>query len=364
MTRLGKMIVIWLFGLCVAYPVLAQNNTPENTPDNTQENTQENTPDISDTTPPDILDVSDPFSRDLNRASDQITGGINFDGSDFSTSEHAGTGRDLLGRDIQTALTSSQFRVAGLAVRKHTSPPHIYERSVMLIEPGERPIRPYLRLGVFDNPALARQAAINLIDAYGDILDTTLIIRIHDDSTYDANEDMPPADLDIGPFRHQSHAKRFCTFLTYVTDGSINDCYHVEEYAHYDDDDGFGSLALMRLATDTVSNQVVNPDLFNLPATASTMLVLKEGDRLGTGSNMITKIIETGIFMVDDVGQISHLPYQFIPETPLPPETEAIDLPDLSAINFDPLGINDDDLNPDDDQEAEPNIAEQLLELE
>ena len=105
MTRLGNMIVIWLFGLCVAYPVLAQNNTPENTPDNTQENT----PDISDTTPPDILDVSDPFSRDLNRASDQITGGINFDGSDFSTSEHAGTGRDLLGRDIQTVRFTDGF---------------------------------------------------------------------------------------------------------------------------------------------------------------------------------------------------------------------------------------------------------------
>ena len=347
MTRLGNMIIIWLFSLSTAYPVLAQDNTP----------------DISDTTPPDILDVSDPFSRDLNRASDQITGGINFDGSDFSTSEHAGTGRDLLGRDMQTALTTSQFRVAGLAVRKHASPPHIYERSEQLIEPGERPIRPYLRLGVFDNPALARQAAINLIDAYGDILDTTLIIRIHD-SPYDANENMTTADLDIGPFRHQSHAKRFCTFLTYVTDGGINDCYHVEEYAHYDDDEGFGSLALMRLATDTVSNQVVNPDLFNLSATASTMLILKEGDRLGTGSNMITKIIETGIFMVDDVGQISHLPYQFFPETALPAETESIDLPDLSAINFDPLGTNDDDLKPDDDQDDEPNIAEQLLELE
>lgn len=307
--------------------------------------------DTLDTKPPDILDVSDPFSRDLNRASDQITGGIPFDGSDFSASEHAGTGRDLLGRDIHTSLTTSQFRVAGLAVRKHALYPYIHERPDQNIAPGNRPIRSYLRLGVFEDPAIARQKAINLIDGFGDYLDTMLIIRLDDAGT---------AVLDIGPFHHQSHAKRFCTFLTFVTEGHINDCYHVEEYADYDDNDGFGSLALMRLATDTISHQVVDPDLFNLSATANTMLVLKEGDRLGTGSNMITKIIETGIFLVNDVGQISHLPYQFIPETPLAEESEPINLPDLNAINFDQLGVNDEETVKDD----EPNIAEQLLELE
>lgn len=315
-----------------------------------------------DTTPPAILDVGDPFSRDLNRASDHITGGVSFDSSHFSTSEHAGMGRDLLGQDIQTALTTSQFRIAGLAVRRRASYPHIHEAAYEMIELGSRPTRIYLRLGSFDHTDLARQTALNLIDAYPEYLDTALIIRMHDDG--DQNTAGGHAKLDIGPFQSHDHAERFCTFLTYATTSIITECYPVEEYAHNENADSFGSLALMRLATDTIVKQVVNPELFDLPITASTMLIVKEGDKLGTGSNMITKIIPSGIFLVDNIGQISHLPFQFIPETPLPEASESINLPDLNAIDFNKIGQSDADADRKAGQSDAPNIAEQLLELE
>jgi hypothetical protein len=314
-----------------------------------------------DISPPHQLDISDPFAQDLKRSTDRITGGITIDGTGYAVEEHSGIGRELLGKSSQTALHSTSFRVVGVSVRSLSHQRHIPETSKTIPKPGLRAIKTYLRLGEYDKPAQAKQHALNLMSAYGDYLDVGFIIRVD-------NTNEMAAQLDLGPFANPLHADRFCALLIHISHGLVNDCFTVEEYPAYgaeniyssDVDNSFSSKALMRLSADAVSQQIADDTLFDLNAAVNQTLILSEGQIIGTGSAMITKVTENGVILVDDIGQITFLPFLFLPEESLPDPEPLLDAAALSGIDF---GENHDDEGISETSDA-PNLAEQLLELE
>lgn len=328
----------------VIMPIAASNATAE---------------EIGNTSPPTQLDISDPFAQDLKRSVDHITGGVSIDGTGYAVEEHSGTGRELLGKSSQTALHSSSFRVVGVSVRTPADQGYIPEIQKTPHQPGLRPVHTYLRLGEYEKPEQARQHALNLMAAYDPYLDVSFLIRI--DQTNDL-----PAQLDLGPFSNRLHAERFCALLLHISQGLVKHCYTVEEYPAYDDhifstdfETSFGSKALMRLSADAVSQQVADDALFDLNAAVDQTLILSEGQIIGTGSAMITKITENGVILVDDIGQITHLPFLFLPEETLPEPEPLIDASALSGIDF-----GTDQAGESNDTADTPNLAEQLLELE
>lgn len=263
---------------------------------------------LDDTSPPEVLDIDDPFSRDLKRAADDATGGISFQDDGLGIQDEEQTGRNLLGAESRGAIIASKFRIMGLAVSRRPNANQIYIDPSIEVVTGSKPLMNYLRIGTHDNIDQARQQAINLKASYAQYLDASFIIR--------GNNINAPVDLDIGPFLSIAHAERYCDLMLGITYGVVSDCYVVQEYPGIESRTTFSSSAIVKFSANAVGSVIEDTTVFDLPAAANQMLTIAEGTQLGRGSNIATKILPNGVIVVDEIGNVTMLPLNYIPEEP------------------------------------------------
>ncbi|MCE2517193.1 MAG: hypothetical protein J4F41_05010 [Alphaproteobacteria bacterium] len=263
---------------------------------------------LDDTTPPEVLDIDDPFSRDLKRAAEDATGGISFQDDGLGIQEEEKTGRDLLGSESRAAIIANKYRIMGLAISRRPLANQIFVDPGIEIVPGSKPLMNYLRIGTHKTIDEARQQAINLKASYSEFFDASFIIR----QTGADN----PVDLDLGPFANIVHAERFCDMMLGLSYGLVSDCYVVQEYPGIEAQTSFTSSAMVRFSADAVTDVIEDTAVFDLPAAANQILTIREGTQLGRGSTIATKIIPSGIIIVDEIGNVVKLPLNYIPEAP------------------------------------------------
>ena len=277
---------------------------------------------LDDTSPPEVLDIDDPFSRDLKRAAEDVTGGINFKADGLGIEDEEVTGLDLLGAESRAAIIASKFRILGIAVAQRPDSNHIYVNPREDIVSGSKPLMNYLRIGSHADLDDARQQAINLKSSYGPYFDSSFVIRTNANDTN--------ADLDIGPFQSIIHAERFCDMLLGITFGLVQDCYVVQEFPGLESQVSFSSSAMVRYSASAVQDVISETSVFDLPGAANQMLTIKEGTTLGRGSTVATKIIPSGIMVVDEIGTIIKLPLNYVPEDEfVEQESKAIVIPTI-----------------------------------
>ena len=261
---------------------------------------------LDNTAPPEVLDIDDPFSRDLKRAAEDATGGLSFGSDGLTVTEEEETGRDLLGRESRIAIIAGKYRVMGVAVSRKQDQNQIYINAPEELVLGAKPLMNYLRIGSHDSIDEARQQAINIKASYGSFLDAAFIIRQSPESEI--------VDLDIGPFRDVSHGERYCDMMLSLTFGLVSDCYVVQEYPGIEPVESFTSTAMMRFSADAVDTVITDTSVFDLPAAADQIMTVREGDTIGTGTTQVVKIMDTGMMVVDEIGTVVRLPLVFIPE--------------------------------------------------
>jgi len=259
-----------------------------------------------DTSPPQVLDIDDPFSRDLKRAADDATGGLIFDGNELNFTAEEKTGKDLLGQESQIAVIASRFRVLGLVLSRPAHKSAIYSGSVDGNQLGEKPLRPYIRVGHHPSEAPARQQALNLLTTFSDYIDMSFILNPSDEGK--------GTDLGLGPFRSIDHAEGFCDLLVDVTEGLVTGCQAILRYPGEEPEHRFTSTAIMRLSPETVANVLEDTVVFDLAAAADQTITIREGETIGSEGAVVVKIIPSGIMLVDQVGNIAKLPTSYIPE--------------------------------------------------
>lgn len=284
---------------------------------------------LQNTAPPEVLDIDDPFSRDLKRAAEDATGGLNFGNDGMSVNEEEETGKALLGRESRIALIANKYRVMGVAVSRKQDQNQIYVNITEDLVPGAKPLMNYLRIGSHDTTDEARQQAINIKSSYPSFLDAAFIIRQNPTSSI--------VDLDIGPFREVSHGERYCDMMLASTFGLVSDCYVVQEFPGIEPVESFTSTAMIRFSANAVDTVVSDTSVFDLPAAAEQIITVREGDTIGSGTTQVVKIMDTGMVVVDEIGTVVKLPLVFIPEDAYVEKTEepaslpSIPLPETSA---------------------------------
>lgn len=277
-------------------------------------------------TPPPILDIDDPFSRDLKRAADDATGGIAFDDSAIGLETEEESGRALLGKEGRLSLTTARFRVMGVAVNNTQNSNAIFIQPHNITAPGTKPVMSYLRIGTHSSTDEAMQQAINLKASIAEYLDAALIIREAPHSNLSEGGDLSAAvDLDIGPFRTITHAERYCDMLITVTDGIVPNCYAVQEFPGTEPLNSFQSFAMIRFATDTVASIIQDDTVFDLAAASNQAFSIGEGEQLGSGSAILVKVLPFGVVAVDASGKTHVLPLAFIPEDGFKAEGDGLD---------------------------------------
>ena len=300
---------------------------------------------LENTAPPEVLDIDDPFSRDLKRAAEDATGGIIFDDTGLGIQEEEETGQELLGRDSKAAIIANRYRVMGLAIAKRKDKNQIYVDTGTTLTTGSKPLMNYLRIGNHENIDEARQQAINLKSSYGQYLDASFIIRqgLKDERI----------DLDIGPFERIVHAERYCDMLISISYGLVGDCYVVQEYPGLEDADSFASSAIIRFSANAVDTVIEDTSVFDLPAASQQILRVKEGENIGVGATIATKVTPNGVIVVDEIGTIAMLPLNYIPEDKFEEkERQPVNIPTI------PVAVGGEEPV---EEERPPTIADQLI---
>lgn len=299
---------------------------------------------LENTAPPEVLDIDDPFSRDLKRAAEDATGGIIFDDTGLGIQEEEEKGQDLLGRASKAAIIANRYRVMGLAIAKRKDTNQIYVDTGTTLAIGSKPLMNYLRIGNHENIDDARQQAINLKSSYGQYLDASFIIRqgLKDERI----------DLDIGPFERIVHAERYCDMLISISYGLVGDCYVVQEYPGLEDAVSFTSSAIIRFSANAVETVVEDTSIFDLPAASEQILTVKEGENIGVGATVATKITPNGVIVVDEIGTIAMLPLNYIPE-------DKFEEKERQPVNIPTIPIQENAEQP--AEERPPTIADQLI---
>lgn len=275
---------------------------------------------------PEVLDLDDPFARGINRASELATGGIALPEPVGELEAEAKTGRELQGLKNQQAVAGELYRVAGVVVTEGAARGQIFMSENKDIKKGSKPKLAYLRIGQFDKLEDAQQRAIDLRANMEPFLGAHFIIRQPQSGT---------VLLDIGPTPSVDHAERYCEILKNRSNGLVLDCYPELEYPEYEPLDTFQSTALVKVAADAVKNIISDSDLFDLQSSADQLLMMAEGDMLGAGTDMVTKVTPDGVLLVAEDGTITSLFLNYIPEqqyqgaqpAPPPPPAPAEELP-------------------------------------
>ena len=300
---------------------------------------------LENTAPPEVLDIDDPFSRDLKRAAEDVTGGIIFDDASLGIQEEEKTGQTLLGKASKAAIIANRYRVLGLAIARRKDTNQIYIDTGSTLATGSKPLMNYLRIGSHDNLDEARQQAINLKSSYGQYLDASFIIRqgLKDERI----------DLDIGPFERIVHAERYCDMLIGISYGLVGDCYVVQEYPGLEDQTSFTSSAIVRFSANAVDTVIEDTSVFDLPGAANQVITVKEGENIGIGATIATKITPSGLLVVDEIGSIAMLPLNYIPEDQFVEKEK-------KPLNIPTIPVEENAEQPS-DEERPPTIADQLI---
>lgn len=254
---------------------------------------------------PEVLDLDDPFARGINRASELATGGIELPEPVGELEAEAKTGRELQGLQNRQAVAGAMYRIAGIIVAEGAARGQIFFSDNEEIAKGSKPKLPYLRIGEFETVADAQQRAIDLRATIEPLLGAHFILR------------QPNAGqilLDIGPTPSIDHAERYCEILKRDSNGLVLDCYPELAYPEYEPLDTFTSTALVRVSADAVRNVIQDDSLFDLQSSADQMLMMQEGDMLGVGTDMVTKITPDAMHLVAEDGTITTLFLNYIPE--------------------------------------------------
>lgn len=254
---------------------------------------------------PEVLDLDDPFARGINRASELATGGIALPEPIGELEAEAKTGRELQGLKNQQAVAGGLYRVAGVVVTEGASRGQIFISENRDIKKGSKPKLAYLRIGQFDKLEDAQQRAIDLRANMEPYLGAHFIIR---------QPQSGAVLLDIGPTPSVDHAERYCEILKSQSNGLVLDCYPELEYPEYEPLDTFQSTALVKVAADAVKNIISDSELFDLQSSADQLLMMAEGDMLGAGTDMVTKVTPDGVLLVAEDGTITSLFLNYIPE--------------------------------------------------
>ena len=254
---------------------------------------------------PEVLDLDDPFARDIKRASELATDGVDLPVPSGTLEPDAKTGAELQGLSDRMVAPASLYRVVGLAVAGGRETGQIFSASNMPTTKGNKPKLPYIRLGSYAGEDDARQAAIDLRVLLDDMLGAHFILR-------------QPATgatiLDIGPAQSIEHAERYCEVINGFARGINSDCYAVLEYPEIEPIETFTSTAMLRLSPTAIRSLVQDSSTFDLFDSSNQILMVKEGDMLGAGTHMVTKIISDGVMLVSEEGNLDILSLNYLPE--------------------------------------------------
>lgn len=265
---------------------------------------------------PEVQDIDDPFRRGIDRIADQATGGVELPSPSGDIGLQDTTGADLLGRAAEDALFSNRYRVVGVAVAQQESRSQIFAATNQDVLIGNKPRLAYVRLGLFEDEAGARQTAIDLKNNFQDLLGAHFILR---------DEGEAGVLMDFGPLRSVTHAERYCEILMSLSGSLIEDCYTVLEFPGLEPMRTFSSTAMLKPSANAIRNIMRDDRLFDLEAASRQTIVLREGDMIGSTSATLVKVTPRGVIIVAENGDVETLPIDYLPE-------KAYDPDDVSAI--------------------------------
>ena len=298
--RLSQILIALVLGLPIVNPAFAQDNS---------------------LVAPEVLDLDDPFARDIKRASELATGGVDLPTPSGALEPDVKRGAALDGLSDRQVAPATLYRVVGLAVAGGRDTGQIYSSSNQMTTRGNKPKLPYIRLGSYMSEEEARQVAIDLRVLLNDMLGAHFILRQPGNGS---------TILDIGPAPSIEFVERYCELSRTHGRGLQQDCYAELEYPEIEPLETFTSTAMLRLARTAVRELVQDQSTFNLEDTSQQTLLVKEGDMLGVGSHMVTKIVSDGVLLVSEEGNIDVLSLNYLPESastlaPAPAAPEAIE---------------------------------------
>jgi len=264
---------------------------------------------------PEVQDIDDPFRRGIDRIADQATGGVDLPAPSGNIGLEDTSGADLLGKPSELALFSKRYRVMGVAVAKQDMRSQIFAATNQNVIPGNKPKLSYVRLGLFEDEAAARQLAIDLKNSAEHLLGAHFILR-------DEGED--GVIMDLGPLRNVTHSERYCETLMNMTEGLVNECYTVLEFPGLEPLRTFSSTAMLKASATAVRSVMKDAELFDLETAAKATITLREGDTIGASNATLVKVTARGVIVVSENGDIETLPIDYLPE-------RAFDINDLDT---------------------------------
>lgn len=260
---------------------------------------------------PDVLDLDDPFARGIKRASELATNGVDLPIPSGTLKPDIKKGAELQGLQGGAVAPAALYRVVGLVVAGAHETGQIYTSSNKPTARGNKPKLPYIRLGSYDSEEGARQTVIDLRVLLDDMLGAHFILRQPDNSQASKGITI----LDIGPAASIAHAERYCEIIKAHGRGLNKDCYSILEYPEAEPLATFTSTAMLRLAPSAIRTLVSDPtSVFDLVNSSNQILMVREGDMLGAGSYMVTKIVNDGVLLVSEDGNIAFLSLYYLPE--------------------------------------------------
>ena len=270
---------------------------------------------------PEVQDIDDPFRRGIDRVADQATGGVDLPSPSGDIGRQDTTGADLLGKSTEDALFSSRYRVVGVAVASQEMRSQIFAATNQNVIPGNKPRLAYVRLGLFQDEASARQLAIDLKNNAGHLLGAHFIMR---------DEGEAGVLMDFGPLRNVTHAERYCEIMLSMSTGLVDDCYTVLEFPGLEPLRTFSSTAMLKPSANAIRKVMKDDSLFDLRAAARQTITLREGDGIGATDTTLVKVTPRGIIVVAENGDIEMLPLDYLPE-------KAFDTEDLVGTGAAPM---------------------------
>ena len=254
---------------------------------------------------PEVLDLDDPFARDIKRASELATRGVDLPVPSGALEPDIKRGAELQGLSDRRVAPASLYRVVGLAVASGRETGQIFSSSNRPAVRGDKPKLPYIRLGSYSNEAEARQVAVDLRVLLEDKLGAHFILRAPGNGM---------VMLDIGPAPSIEYVDRYCEIIQLHGRGLNQDCYAELEYPEIEPIDTFTSTAMLRIAPSAIRSLVQDTSTFDLLNSSSQILMVKEGDMLGVGTHMVTKIVSDGVLLVSEEGGVDLLSLNYLPE--------------------------------------------------
>ena len=273
---------------------------------------------------PEVLDLDDPFTRDIKRASELATGGVDLPIPSGTLEPDVKRGADLQGISDREVAPASLYRVVGLAVSGGRETGQIFFASNNTTERGNKPKLPYIRLGSYNSESEARQVAIDLRVLLKDKLGAHFILRQPGNGM---------SILDIGPAPSIEYVDRYCEIIQLHGRGLNQDCYAELAYPEIEPLETFTSTAMLKLAPSAIRSLVQDSATFDLLDSSNQIVMVQEGDMLGAGTHMVTKIVSDGVLLVSEEGNIDLLSLNYLPErvvtasdatTPAQPEAQSL----------------------------------------